>query len=120
MLKAGWSSAVVFAAGLLGVSLADLPLWWTVLMIAPLMASLGLIATNADALILIAFPKHSGTATAVIGTLRFGIGALAGPLLALFANGSTVPFAALMLGGVVAITLARQFIQPQPAITMAQ
>ena len=66
MLKAGWCSAMLFAGGLLAVSLAELPLWWTVLMIAPLMASLGLIATNADALILMAFPKHSGTATAVI------------------------------------------------------
>jgi MFS transporter, DHA1 family, multidrug resistance protein len=55
----------------------------------------------------------------VIGTLRFGIGALAGPLLALFANGNTVPFAALMFGGVVAITLARQFIQPLPATAAA-
>jgi len=112
MLKAGWCSALLFATGLLVVSVVELPLLWTVLMIAPLMASLGLIATNADALILIAFPKHSGTATAVIGTLRFGCGALAGPLLALFANGGTVPFAALMLGGVVAITIARLFVKP--------
>jgi len=112
MLKAGWCSALTFASGLLLVSLLELPLVWTVLMIAPLMASLGLIATNADALILIAFPKHSGTATAVIGTLRFGSGALAGPLLALFANGGTVPFAGLMLSGVLAITIARGFIQP--------
>lgn len=112
MLKAGWCSALLFASGLLAVSLAGLPLLWTVLMIAPLMASLGLIATNADALILIAFPKHSGTATAVIGTLRFGIGALAGPLLALFANGSNVPFATLMFAGVVAITIARLFVKP--------
>jgi len=112
MLKAGWCCALLFASGLLAVSVAEYPLGWTVLMIAPLMASLGLIATNADALILIAFPQHSGTATAVIGTLRFGSGALAGPLLALFANGGTVPFAALMCSGVLAITVARLFVQP--------
>ena len=111
MLKAGWLMACGFASGLLLVSLNNLPLWWTVLMIAPLMGSLGLIATNADALILMAFPKHSGTATAVIGTLRFGIGALAGPLLALTANGTTVPFAALMCCGVLAITIARGYTQ---------
>ncbi|TQV72179.1 multidrug effflux MFS transporter [Aliikangiella marina] len=50
-----------------------------ILMIATLM----IISANADALILQQFGQHAGTATAVIGTLRFGCGALAGPLLAL-------------------------------------
>ena len=86
-------------------------------MIAPLMASLSLIATNADALILIAFPNHSGTATAVIGTLRFGAGALAGPLLALWPQQNTLPFALLMLSGVLGITLARLFMQQALAKT---
>lgn len=114
MLKAGWLSALIFASGLVLVSGFDLSLVWTVLMIAPLMASLGLIATNADALILMTFPNHSGTATAVIGTLRFGAGAVAGPLLALWPQQNTLPFALLMLGGVLAISLARLFIRPAP------
>ncbi len=120
MLKAGWFSALCFAVGLVLVSSLDLSLFWTVLMIAPLMASLGLIATNADALILIAFPKHSGTATAVIGTLRFGAGALAGPLLALWPQQNTLPFALLMLSGVLAITLARFFMQQIETKTTAE
>jgi DHA1 family bicyclomycin/chloramphenicol resistance-like MFS transporter len=120
MLKAGWLSALCFAVGLVLVSHLDLSLVWTVLMIAPLMASLGLIATNADALILMAFPKHSGTATAVIGTLRFGAGALAGPLLSLWPQQNTVPFALLMLSGVLAITVARLFIKPAAAKTTTE
>ncbi|WP_333796666.1 Bcr/CflA family multidrug efflux MFS transporter [Rheinheimera sp.] len=115
MLKAGWLSALCFATGLVLVSSLDLTLTLTVLMIAPLMASLGLIATNADALILMAFPNHSGTATAVIGTLRFGAGAVAGPLLALWPQQNTLPFALLMLAGVLAISLARLFILKAPA-----
>ncbi len=99
MLKAGWVSALCFAVGLVLVSHLDLSLLWTVLMIAPLMASLGLIATNADALILIAFPNHSGTATAVIGTLRFGAGALAGPLLSLLATTESRTFCAIDVVG---------------------
>ena len=47
------------------------------------------------------------TATAVIGTLRFGIGALAGPLLAWFYNGTPLPFALLMLGGVLCIAASQ-------------
>ena len=113
LLSWALTSASMAAVGLLYCAISAAPLWWTVLMIAPLMASLGLVATNADALILMAFPALSGTATAVIGTLRFGVGALAGPLLALGADGSIVPFAALMAAGVIGIALARWWLQQQ-------
>ena len=119
MLKAGWICALIAALGLILVSVLQQPLWLTVLMIAPLMASLSLIATNADALILLEFPEHSGTAAAVIGTLRFGAGAVAGPLLALTANGNVVPFALLMFSGVFAITIARWFIAKPYNTTVA-
>ena len=60
------------------------------------MGSLSMISVNADALILQEFADHAGTVTAVNGTLRFGIGALAGPILAVFYDGSALPFALLM------------------------
>jgi DHA1 family bicyclomycin/chloramphenicol resistance-like MFS transporter len=43
----------------------------------------------------------------VIGTLRFGIGALAGPLLALFWVKNTLPFTTLMLTAVILIVLCQ-------------
>ena len=107
MLNLGLVLALVSATLLCLANWFELDLVFTVLSIAPLMASLGLIATNADAMILMRFPEHSGTATAVIGTLRFGSGALAGPLLALAYTGTALPFALLMLGGVVAIGLSQ-------------
>jgi DHA1 family bicyclomycin/chloramphenicol resistance-like MFS transporter len=58
-------------------------------------------------MIIMQFPQHSGTATAVIGTLRFGSGALAGPLLAWFYTSDALPFSLLMLAGVVAIGLSQ-------------
>ena len=64
------------------------------------MGSLSMISVNANALILQEFSEHTGTATAVNGTLRFGIGALAGPILAVFYDGSALPFACLMAGAV--------------------
>lgn len=93
-----YTSAIAIAAamGLLLVALGDGPLWATALLVAPLMSCLGLSATNADALTLVDFPSHAGTATAVIGTLRFGAGALAGPVLALGADGALLPFALVM------------------------
>ncbi|MBU2115781.1 MAG: Bcr/CflA family efflux MFS transporter, partial [Gammaproteobacteria bacterium] len=97
MLTAGLAIALVCASALTLVNVWQFDLRYTVMAIAPLMACLSLIATNADAMILMKFPDNSGSATAVIGTLRFGIGALAGPLLALFYTGTPVPFALLML-----------------------
>jgi DHA1 family bicyclomycin/chloramphenicol resistance-like MFS transporter len=107
MLYLGLTLALVSAVLLCLANSLELGLLFTVLTIAPLMASLGLIATNADAMILMRFPEHSGTATAVIGTLRFGSGALAGPLLALVYTGTALPFALLMLTGVLAIALCQ-------------
>ncbi len=106
MLRLACRGAVVSAAVLLSCALLDAPLLAVVLAIMPLMASLAICSTNADALILLEFPQHSGTATAVIGTLRFGAGALAGPLLALGGQTSLLPFALLMAAGVAGITLA--------------
>ena len=91
------------AAGLLGVNLLGLSYHFTVLMLIPLMGSLGIMSVNADAIVLMKFKQETGTATAVIGTLRFGFGALAGPLLALFYNGTAVPFSALMLTAVLLV-----------------
>lgn len=103
MLSIGLVLALLAATSLTAVNAVGLGLWFTVLSIAPLMASLGLMATNADALILMQFPQHSGTATAVIGTLRFGSGALAGPLLGLLYTGTALPFSLLMLAGTLCI-----------------
>lgn len=107
MLNFGLVLALLSSTLLCLANWFELGLVFTVLSIAPLMASLGLIATNADAMILMRFPEHSGTATAVIGTLRFGSGALAGPLLALGYTGTALPFSVLMFCGVIAIAVSQ-------------
>lgn len=115
MLTAGLVVAIISASALTLFSFWQFELLYTVLTIAPLMACLSLIATNADAMILMKFPDNSGSATAVIGTLRFGIGALAGPLLALFYTGTAVPFALLMLAGVLLIAVSQLWHTPDAA-----
>lgn len=85
-----------------------LNIWFTVITLAPLMGCLTMISINTDAMIILKFPHHSGTATAVTGTLRYAVGALAGPMLALCYTGTATPFSLLMAGGVVGI-IACQF-----------
>ena len=103
MLRFGLTLATMAATALMLVNVFELPLIYTVVAIFPLMGSISMIAVNSDALILTKFPAHSGTVTAVIGTLRWGIGALAGPILAFFYDGSAKPFALLMFFAVLLV-----------------
>jgi DHA1 family bicyclomycin/chloramphenicol resistance-like MFS transporter len=103
MLRSGLSVAVLAVITLLMVTLFELPLMYTVVAIFPFMGSLSMIAVNSDALILTRFPAHSGTVTAVIGTLRWGIGAFAGPILAFFYDASAKPFALLMFFSILVV-----------------
>jgi len=107
MLAYGLSVAVVFSTVLLLVTVFELPLVFTVLTILPLMGSISMVAVNSDALVLNELAQQSGTATAVIGTLRFGVGALAGPLLAVLYDGSSLPFALIMWCAVVIVLLCQ-------------
>ncbi|WP_258405323.1 multidrug effflux MFS transporter [Shewanella mesophila] len=105
MLKVSTFLAAIAGSALLTVNLLGLSFHYTVAMLIPFMGFLGVMSVNADAIVLMKFQQETGTATAVIGTLRFGFGALAGPLLALFYTGTAVPFSALMLGAVCLVGL---------------
>jgi len=111
MLFAGLAVAILAASALVGVNYWQLPLLYSVIAIFPLMGSISMIAVNSDALVLTEFAEHSGTATAVIGTLRFGIGALAGPILTYFYDGSALPFSLLMLGAILVAAVCQTIIK---------
>jgi DHA1 family bicyclomycin/chloramphenicol resistance-like MFS transporter len=107
MLRAGLAVSLISALLLCVFNYLGLNIWFSVFSIAPLMGGLSLISINTDALILMKFPYNSGTATAVTGTLRFGSGAFAGPLLAYFYTGTAMPFSLLMLSGVLGVILCQ-------------
>jgi DHA1 family bicyclomycin/chloramphenicol resistance-like MFS transporter len=107
MLAYGLLVAVSFSSLLVIVNVLQLSVVYTAIAVLPLMGSISMIAVNADALIMQEFTRESGTATAVIGTLRFGIGALAGPILAYFYDGSALPFALLMWCSIVIVLLCQ-------------
>ena len=107
MLRYGLTLSVTAATALLLANVFSMPLIYTVIAILPLMGSISMVAVNSDALVFTKFPEQAGTATAVIGTLRFGIGALAGPILAYFYDGSAVAFAGLMFSSVLLVLLCQ-------------
>jgi len=111
MVRMALMAASVFAVLLCTVNILHLGIAFTVMTLAPLMGCLTMISTNTDAMIVLKFPHHSGTASAVTGTLRYGCGALAGPALALAYDGTAVPFSVLMLAGVIGIGVCQFWIR---------
>ena len=107
MLYYGLICGFISGTALLSFSVLHSSLYFIVAAIAPLMMSLGIIASNADSLILMKFEQNTGTATAVIGTLRFGSGALVGPILAVIHAKSAIPFSSLMFSAVVLTILVQ-------------
>lgn len=75
----------------------ELGLWYFAGALYLMIGCISLIGVSCDALILIRFREQTGTATGIIGTLKFSSGALVGPLLALTYNGSALPFAVLIV-----------------------
>jgi len=112
MLWFGLILACIAVSALLLVNYFALGLAYTVFALLPLMGSISMVAVNSDALILMKFAEHSGTASAVIGTFRWGIGALAGPILSYFYDGTALPFASLMFFSVL-VVLCCQLINKQ-------
>ncbi|RYV01795.1 Bcr/CflA family drug resistance efflux transporter [Shewanella sp. OPT22] len=109
MLKGGIVIGLITASGLTLVNWLQLDYIYTMAFLMPLMGSLGIISVSCDAIVLLKFKNETGTATAVIGTLRFGCGALAGPILAILYTGTAVPFASVMLTSVFIIGLLQFF-----------
>ncbi|PWK53090.1 multidrug effflux MFS transporter [Pleionea mediterranea] len=107
MLRIALINAVFSAACLLYVVASGASVVWLVTALLFLMANLIMVSTNSDALVLLSFPNNSGTATAVIGSLKFGSGAFAGLALSLLHDGTALPFA-LIVATSVAITAVVQ------------
>lgn len=112
MLGMATASATLWGGALLLVNLLQLDYHFTIVLLVPLMASLGIMSVNCDAIVLMKFKQETGTATAVIGTLRFGVGALAGPILALFYTGTAMPFCLLMFTAVAGVGICQLFAFP--------
>jgi DHA1 family bicyclomycin/chloramphenicol resistance-like MFS transporter len=113
MMHAGLALGTVFALLLLLFTILGMSLYWTVVSFVCIVGCFGIAAVNADSLVLLEFPKQASSASAVTGTLRFGCGALAGPILAWTYDGTPLPIAILLVcafGGASAAQILRKVI----------
>ncbi|HEY1025666.1 MAG TPA: Bcr/CflA family drug resistance efflux transporter, partial [Sphingobacteriaceae bacterium] len=87
------------AVGLLlvaGTAAGGLSLPLMVLLVGLFLSCQGFIFPNASALALAPFSKHAGSASALMGALQMGLGALASASVSIFNNQTAVPMTAVM------------------------
>ncbi len=91
---------------LVGLALLDVPAPWMVLCLALTQGLTGFIYPTATVGALRHHGAHAGTASALIGTMQFLIGASSGFLVGLLTDGTALPMAGLMLLGAVLAKVA--------------
>ncbi len=102
-----WGLAVQVVSGifLLLIALFDLNFWIMAIAIALFVGQNSLIAANSMASILEKFPNMAGTANSMVGSIRFGIGASVGSLVALMEMKTAAPMLVTMgLCALIALT----------------
>jgi DHA1 family bicyclomycin/chloramphenicol resistance-like MFS transporter len=91
---------------LLALAVMDVPVAWFGLVLAATHCFNGILAPTATVGALRHHAAHAGSASAVLGTMQFGIGSTAGFIVGWLTDGTAVPMAALILfAGVAAKTL---------------
>lgn len=81
-------------------------LYHTIGMLFMFLTCLGFISPNTSALSLLPFKKNAGSASALMGAIQMGVGALAASILSLFSTKSAVPMVSVMAcSSVVAILI---------------
>jgi len=102
-LVIGTGLAGLGALGLLVAGLAVVPLWVVVVSLLALASGVATTSPPATTLALVGYPRIAGTASSLLGMVRFGFGGVAAPLVGLAGAASILP---LGLVTVVAVGLA--------------
>ncbi|RYG06056.1 MAG: Bcr/CflA family drug resistance efflux transporter, partial [Chitinophagaceae bacterium] len=94
-----------------------LNLYSTIGFIALFLSCLGFINPNAAALSLAPFSKNAGSASALMGALQMGLGALASVMVSLFSEHSVVPMPLVMTSAafiaLICLLVGKRFIKTE-------
>jgi DHA1 family bicyclomycin/chloramphenicol resistance-like MFS transporter len=98
----------------LGTWFHFLGLFSTIFLIWIFLSTQGFAFPNSSALCLAPFSKNAGTASALMGAIQLGLGAISTALVSVFNNGTPMPMAAVMCvcatGSVVVLLIGRRII----------
>ena len=91
------ATMAVLALALLALTLLGAPFWLLFACLFCLIGLLGVVFPLGTVLGLARFPHMAGTASALLGTLQFGLGGVAGGVLGAWHDGTGLPMAAVIL-----------------------
>ena len=91
---------------LTGVAGSGRPAIYVSLPIMALLSSMGFISPNATVFALAGHARHAGSASALLGTLQFGLGAISGIAMGLMRPTNLLPMACVILAGTIGLLLA--------------
>jgi DHA1 family bicyclomycin/chloramphenicol resistance-like MFS transporter len=119
----GATLLVVAGAGLLLVAVAATGFGGLAGLLPPLfvcVAAGGLVGPNTAAAALAPHGQAAGSASALLGTLQFSVGAVSGALVGVLHNGTALPMAAVMAGcAIAALSVYRSLAaRPAPAVSL--
>src|SRR5690606_23090303 len=98
ILTAGQTAGLLGGGFLIVVAAVPLGLAWLVVALFITIGTRGLVMPNATALCLNRHPRTAGSASALIGTMQFAVGAAIGPLVTLTEVNSALPMALVLTG----------------------
>ena len=101
------------AAGLLVAGVAPMPLWVVIVALFALSGGVAISSPPATTLALVGYPQMAGTASSLLGMVRFGFGGVAAPLVGVAGAASILPLGlvtvvAVGLSAVAFLALARR------------
>jgi DHA1 family bicyclomycin/chloramphenicol resistance-like MFS transporter len=122
-LAAGILVAGMGALGLLAAGLIAMPLWVVIVSLFLLAAGVAISSPPATTLALVEYPQIAGTASSLLGMVRFGFGGIAAPLVGVAGALSILPLGvvttvAVLLAGAAYVLLARRAV-PAPSVAPA-
>jgi MFS transporter, DHA1 family, multidrug resistance protein len=110
-LTIGIALAGVGALGLLASGLTAMPLWVVIVSLLALASGVAITSPPATTLALAEYPQMAGTASSLLGMVRFGFGGVAAPLVGIAGAASILPLGvvtvtAVVLAGAASLALA--------------
>lgn len=107
VLAAGVVVATAGALGLLAAGLTTMPLWVVLASLFALAAGVSISSPPATTLALVGYPQIAGTASSLLGMVRFGFGGIAAPLVGVAGALSILPLGVVTVSATVlaAVTL---------------
>jgi DHA1 family bicyclomycin/chloramphenicol resistance-like MFS transporter len=109
----------VGAVGLLISGLSPMPLWVVIVSLFTLACGVAISSPPASTLALVGYPQIAGTASSLLGMVRFGFGGIAAPLVGVAGAASILPLGVVTVAAVLLAGAAHQFLGSRPATPAA-